>query len=157
MERRIRPPSSGYPGIILKAASERLMYPSQTNMACSGVSGAAPMRHPSAQATASERQPMTALENGPTMPTRNSVLASSGSFSIWATPPNAKSVIALVVSPRVRATNACDSSCASKVTKKRRDVKIESDHITVDPHSLWLAWNCEPRDMVISSAMMNQL
>ncbi len=85
----MRPPSSGYPGIMLNAARERLMYPSQTNMACSGVSGAAPMRHPSAQATARERQPMTALENGPTMPTRNSVLASSGSFSIWATPPSA--------------------------------------------------------------------
>ncbi len=95
------------------------MYPSQTNMARNGVAGEAPMRQPSAHAIPSETRPITALENGPTIPTRNSVLASSGSFSIWATPPKANSVMALVVSPRERATRACDISCASSVTKNR--------------------------------------
>ena len=87
------------------------------------------MCHPSAHAIPSETTPITALENGPTIPTRNSVFASSGSFSIWATPPNANSVIALVLNPRARATSACDISCASSVTKNRMEVRMESDQM----------------------------
>ena len=142
---------------MLKAASVRLMYPSQTNIARKGVAGVAPMRHPIAQAIPSETTPMTALENGPTIPTRNSVLASSGSFSIWATPPNANSVIALVVSPRARATSACDISCASSVTKNSIAVSTDSAQITLDPHSAWLCLELRPSDMMISSAIRNQL
>ena len=106
---------------------------------------------------ASETTPMSALENGPTMPTRNSVLASSGSFSIWATPPRANSVIALVVSPRVRATSAWESSCANRATKNSSAVKMESAQITFVPQSLCVSWNCALRDIVMSSAMRNQL
>ncbi len=73
--RRIRPPSKGKPGIILKAASIRLMYPSQTNIAPSGVAGVAPIRQPSRCRDAKRNQ----ADNG----ARNRTDDSYPEFGAW--------------------------------------------------------------------------
>ena len=78
-------------------------------------------------------------------------------YTIWATPPNANNVIALVLNPRARATMACDISCASSVTKNKMDVRTESAQMVLEPYPGSTCWNCEPKDMVMSRAMTNQL
>src|SRR5207245_4261178 len=76
--RSTRPPSRGYPGIRLKAASERLIYPSQSSMAIHGSDGAPP----TARAASRQIPPMAALVSGPTNAIQNSSLALVGFFSI---------------------------------------------------------------------------
>src|SRR5215472_4800464 len=118
-------------------------------MARRGVSGTVPGVQPPAHAAVRQMRPMIALEIGPIIPTQNSVLGSSGSFSMDATPPSANSVIDRVDRPCDRATRACDISCARSVAKKNIAVRMEIAQMTLSPHSLWLAVNWLASDITI--------
>src|SRR5262249_11091774 len=77
-----RPPSIGNPGTILKTASPKLMYPSHTSIAVTGVAGSPAKLQPSIHAMPSHRAPISALVSGPASPIQNSVFASAASFPI---------------------------------------------------------------------------
>src|SRR5215471_21732766 len=84
---------------------------------------------PAIQATVRKNSPMTALVIGPTIAIQNSDFASTDSFSIFATPPSAKSVIDFTGIPRAFATAACDNSCARMLAKNKRAVIAARNHV----------------------------
>jgi hypothetical protein len=112
---------------------------------------------PKVHARVKQMPPMTALVIGPTMPIQNSVLGSTASFSMLATPPRANRVMARTGNPRVFATRACDNSCTSRAAKKSSPVRIARVQITPLPHSGRMAEKCMPSEDMINSAMRNQL
>src|SRR5262249_15371197 len=89
---------------------------------------------PAIQAIARQNSPITALVIGPTIAIQNSDFASTDSFSIFATPPSAKSVIDFTGIPRAFATAACDSSCARMLAKKSSAVIAAKVHETAGLH-----------------------
>jgi hypothetical protein len=84
-------------------------------------------------------------------------LADAGSRSMLAMPPSANSVMDRTGRPRAVATIACDSSCASSVTKKSTAVSTDEAQIVAIVQSGYVSRKCEPSDSVIRAAMMNQL
>ncbi len=133
--RRTRPPSSGNPGIMLKMPRAMLMTPNHMNMAAGGEPVPTAKPHPNNHASTRQTIPIAILVIGPIMPIQNSDFASAASFSICATPPKAKSVIARTGIPRSFATAACESSCNRIETKNKSPVMIAIVQVVGAPQS----------------------